>query len=92
MPAPSGKRTNWETSPVSMPGPRLNEHTRTLLPEHLSATSYEVHLSAFSIVLCAAGLAVQDGRAGRRVDRSDYGTWLHEVIHQFHLGTKQLRC
>ena len=34
-----------------MPGPRLNEHTRTLLPEHLSATSYGHCVSALIVSL-----------------------------------------
>ncbi len=88
---PQWQAHQLETSPVSMPGPRLNEHTRTLLPEHLSATSYEALRQCPYRFFAQSVLRLQDvDELEEGVDRSDYGTWLHEVIHQFHLEREQL--
>lgn len=87
---------HWQThtltaAPVTKPSPRLSEDTRCLLPLQLSATSYEALRQCPYRFFAQSVLRLQDvEELEEGLDRSDYGTWLHEVIHQFHLEREQM--
>lgn len=80
-----------DTALAQRPLPRLDQDTMALLPTSLSATSYEAlrqcpyRFYAQSVLRLREVDELEEG-----LDRSDYGSWLHEVIRRFHVQREQM--
>lgn len=73
------------------PLPRLDETSVALLPSSLSATSYEALRQCPYRFFAQSVLKLRDvDELEEGIDRSDYGTWLHEVIRLFHVQREQM--
>lgn len=86
----------WAESVVSvaaegMPEPVLGEAYLKLMPKTLSATSYEALRQCPYRFFAQSVLKLKDAdELEEGLDRSDYGTWLHEVIRRFHVQREQM--
>jgi ATP-dependent helicase/nuclease subunit B len=72
------------TSQVHMPAPALSSHL-TALPTQLTATAYDTLRQCPYRFFATTVLALREqDELEEGLDRSDYGTWLHEVLRRFH--------
>lgn len=87
---------DWNTSevpfkPADRPTPELRPSDLSLLPEYLSATSYEALRQCPYRFFAQSILKLRDvDELEEGLDRSDYGIWLHEVIRRFHVEREQM--
>ncbi|MDE2592802.1 MAG: PD-(D/E)XK nuclease family protein [Burkholderiales bacterium] len=73
------------------PLPHLDQDSLALLPTSLSATSYEALRQCPYRFYAQSVLRLRDvDELEEGLDRSDYGTWLHEVIRRFHVQREQM--
>lgn len=89
-------KTPWRIQHVDMalaqrPLPHLDQASLPLLPTSLSATSYEALRQCPYRFYAQSVLRLRDvDELDEGLDRSDYGTWLHEVIRRFHVQREQM--